>query len=132
MVFKFYWSLMLVMFLLLSQQSVAVMPIKCDDHSNASAPSMMQSSKVSSSHRHDHSVSSIDHSIFQMDCENCGANDCQCCDISRCLSTSLSPTFQTATHRYDFFIDHGNRFASFNQNPHLGIHLHPFRPPIIH
>lgn len=130
--FQFRLVIIGVMILLLMQPSFAAfLPMNCDDHNPSRINAHAVLPDMTTHHQHESVAASSDKtSPAHHECETCGSSDCRCCDLGRCLGSSLSPTSQAVEQNHVLFIDHGNRFNSPDEYPDAGIHLLPYRPPI--
>lgn len=129
-VFKFKSYIVLVMILLLSQQSfAALLPMNCDDMKNASVVHTENNSHMTSQ-MHDHNSASKDSMSSHEKCDVCDSGDCRCSTMALCLSSTYTIVSQQLNDQHALFVDHGKRFIFPDESPDSGIELHPFRPPI--
>lgn len=129
-VFTFKGYVVLVMILLLSQQSfAALLPMNCDDMKNASIVLTENNPHMTAS-IHEHNSSSPDKMSAHEKCDVCDSGDCRCNTVGLCLSSMHTIASQQLNDQHALFEDHGKRFIFPDESPDSGIALHPFRPPI--
>lgn len=133
-VFNFKGYIVLVMILLLSQQSFAALfPMNCNDMKDTLIVQKENQSHVNShisSSMHEHNSPSIDKMSSHEKCDVCDSGDCQCSMIGLCLGSTHIVVSQQLYVHHVLFIDLGKRFIYTNESPYSGINIHPFRPPI--
>ncbi|MGB1200281.1 MAG: hypothetical protein ACPG5R_01875 [Cognaticolwellia aestuarii] len=129
-VFNFKGFVVLVMILLLTQQSFAAfMPMNCDDMKETTVVHQANTTHIPAQ-MHEHNSQSKDHMAFHEACDICDSIDCHCGEMGGCFGSYLSTTTQKSNNEHMLFVDHGKRFLSLDQYPDSGVYLHPFRPPI--
>lgn len=128
-VFNFKNFVVLVIILLLSQQSFAAfITMNCNNMKDVSVV-LQEHNTDMTSQMHDHNSQSKDTKAHEK-CDVCDSSDCNCGKMSRCINSAISTTPQTINHEYTLYLDHGKRFISEDEYPGSGVYLHPFRPPI--
>lgn len=122
--------IVLVMILLLSQQSfAALLPMNCDDMKAVSIELTENNSHMSSTmHEHDSQIK--DKLPSHEKCDVCDSGSCLCTTMGLCLGSSHVVASQLLYDDHILFIDLGNRFITSEESPDSGVSLHPFRPPI--
>ena len=135
----FRWFKIVMITVLLTQHGFTVAkPMNCEEHHKDSSDTyIMQPSKNmhhqtmdSNSHHHAENSQNATHNHADEDCEKCRAGDCVCCEGGFCASFHLNASLVQAADE-----------SSNNSNldliiqrilpPASGIHLLPYRPPII-
>ncbi|NMP32658.1 hypothetical protein HII17_13940 [Thalassotalea sp. M1531] len=135
----FKWFKIVVITVLLTQHGFATAkPMNCEEHHRDSSDShIMQPSKNmhhqtmdSNSHHHAENSQDAKHNHADEECEKCKAGDCLCCEGGFCASFHLNA-----------YLVQEEEESSSNINldliiqrippPASGIHLLPYRPPII-
>ena len=135
----FRWFKIVMLTMLLTQHGLVIAePMNCEEHHNdSSATHIMQSAKNmhhqlmnDNSHYHDENSVEATHNHADEDCEKCKAGDCACCEGGFCASFHLNA-----------YLVHDEEDSSRNIHleliiqqilpPVSGIHLLPYRPPII-
>lgn len=122
--------IVLVMILLLTQQSFAAfMPMNCEGMKGASVAAQEKNSNKTPK-MHEHNSVSNDKMAFHEECDICDSKDCRCDEMGGCFTSYFSTIAQKSNYEYMFYVDHGKRFLSPDEHPDSGVYLHPFRPPI--
>ncbi|QTH64910.1 hypothetical protein J1N51_05535 [Psychrosphaera ytuae] len=135
----FRWFKIVIITVLLTQHSfVTAKPMNCEEHQNGSSDThIMQPSKNmhhqtmhDNTHHHTENLQDSKHNHADEDCEKCKAGDCVCCEGGFCASFHLNA-----------YLVQEEEESSNNSNldliiqrippPASGIHLLPYRPPII-
>lgn len=135
----FRWFKIVMITVLLTQHGFTVAkPMNCEEHHKDSSDThIMQPSKNmhhqtmdSNSHHHAENSQNATHNHADEDCEKCKAGDCVCCEGGFCASFHLNA-----------YLVQEEEESSNNSNldliiqrilpPASGIHLLPYRPPII-
>ncbi|MDC9503131.1 MULTISPECIES: hypothetical protein [Pseudoalteromonas] len=135
----FKWFKIVMITVLLTQHGFTVAkPMNCEEHHNGSSDThIMQPSKDihhqtkdSNSHHHAENSQDAKHNHADEECEKCKAGDCLCCEGGFCASFHLNA-----------YLVQVEEESSNNSNldliiqrippPASGIHLLPYRPPII-
>lgn len=130
-VFNFKRFGVLVIILLLSQQSfAALLPMNCDDMKDASVV-LQENNSHMSSQLHEHNSLIKDNLSSHDECDVCDSNHCRCNSVGLCLGSTLTIVSQLPKEQHVLFVDHGKRFLSLDESPDSGIALHPYRPPIL-
>jgi len=129
-VFNFKGYIVLVMVLLLSQQSfAALLPMNCDDMKEVSI-ALTENNSHMTSQMHEHNSPSKDKMSSHEKCDVCDSGDCRCSTVGLCLSSTHAIASQALNDQHVLFVDHGKKFISSDESPDSGIALHPYRPPI--
>ncbi|WP_036956655.1 hypothetical protein [Pseudoalteromonas sp. A2] len=135
----FRWFKIVIITVLLTQHSFAIAkPMNCEEHHNGSSdthiiqPSknMHHQSMNDNSHYHTENSQDSKNRHGDEDCEKCKVGDCVCCEGGFCTSFHLNA-----------YLVQVEEESSNNSNldliiqrippPASGIHLLPYRPPII-
>ena len=135
----FRWFKIVIITVLLTQHSFATAkPMNCEEHQNGSSDThIMQLSKNmhhqtmdSNSHHHAENSQDAKHNHADEECEKCKAGDCLCCEGGFCASFHLNAYLVQEEEESSSNI-HLELIIQRIPAPVSGIHLLPYRPPII-
>ncbi|MCG9733674.1 hypothetical protein L1D51_06655 [Pseudoalteromonas shioyasakiensis] len=124
--------------MLLSQHSFAVAePMSCEHQKDSSTTHIMKSAtdihydSISDNNLH-HVENSHDatHNHVDEECEKCNPNDCFCCEGGFCASFYFNAYFEQEEEVANSNINK-ELIIQRIPSPDSGIHLLPYRPPII-
>ncbi|SEL94918.1 hypothetical protein SAMN05216262_1394 [Colwellia chukchiensis] len=135
----FKWFKIVVITVLLTQHGfAATKPMNCEEHHKDSSDThIMQPSKNmhhqtmdSNSHHHAENSKDAKHNHADEECEKCKAGDCLCCEGGFCASFHLNAYLVQEEEESNSNINL-DLIIQRIPPPASGIHLLPYRPPII-
>ena len=135
----FRWFKIVMITMLLTQHGFTIAkPMNCEEHhKDSSAAHMMQSatnihhqSMNDDSHRHAEISQDATHNHADEGCEKCKADDCACCEGGFCAGFHFS-AYLVSEQEASRSNNHFELILQLISSPTSGIHLLPYRPPII-